>query len=112
VDDDARHAQQYFFARRGESHVWTAHRGFRVAARHASNLELRLNGKAIASPADGHALVIDRTLLDGAGSRREAPAPSRSSSAASRRRPHEKSRVAAAPVAHTPSPEHAAGPPR
>jgi hypothetical protein len=114
VDDDARHAQQYFFARRGESHVWTARRGFRVSARHASNLELRLNGKPIASPADGRALVLDRTLLDGAGSRREAssPPPARSNSAASRRRARDKSRAAAAPFAHTPSPEHAAGPPR
>ncbi len=91
TDGETRRGIPYTFSRAGESRSWTARRGFRMVARNGQNLQLTLNGRAIATPPDGRAVSLDRSTLEPAGAQ----------PAAHRRRPRPRPRPAgAAPAAN------------
>jgi hypothetical protein len=108
IDTDARHAQKYVFTRAGESRAWTAKASFRVLARNADQLELRLNGRLVPVLANGRTVVLDRRALQGDTVQPVAATRSRRS-----RRNKVRTTTAAAPTpAPSPTtPENAAGPP-
>jgi len=84
TDGESRRGIPYEFSRSGESRSWTARRGFRIVTRSGQNLQLTLNGRAIATPADGRVVTLDRRTLE----------PSGAQPVAHRRRPRPRPRAA------------------
>jgi hypothetical protein len=71
VDGDERRVKRHHFAA-GETRSWSADESFRISARGGGRLTLWLNGQPVSVPADGRAIVLDRSLLHDAGPARGA----------------------------------------
>jgi cytoskeletal protein RodZ len=59
IDNDIAGAALHQFAA-GETYTWAARRSFRLTPQRGVNLQLLLDGKPVATPADGQSLRLDR----------------------------------------------------